>query len=144
MLVPFIFVTRRLISLFVVVFFRGQAMFQVFPLMIMSLMNLMYMLWSQRYKTLAQFRQEIINEATVYIMLICFLVFTNVVLDTTRKDNLGWLVIGLVATNVFQILASTAREQLYIIQEKAAAEKKVKDENSQMQIHIDNRTTIVS
>ena len=144
MLVPFIFVTRRLISLFVVVFFRGQAMFQVFPLMIMSLMNLMYMLWSQRYKTFAQFRQEIINEATVYIMLICFLVFTNVVLDTTRKDNLGWLVIGLVATNVFQILASTAREQLYIIQEKAAAEKKVKDENSQMQIHIDNRTTIVS
>lgn len=130
MLVPFIFVTRRLISLFVVVFFRGQAMFQVFPLLIMSMMNLMYMLWSQRYKTFAQFRQEVINEAIVYIMLICFLVFTNVALDSTRKDNLGWLVIGLVATNVFQILASTAREQLYIIQEKAAAEKKVKDENN--------------
>ena len=105
-------------------------MFQVFPLLIMSMMNLMYMLWSQRYKTFAQFRQEVINEAIVYIMLICFLVFTNVALDSTRKDNLGWLVIGLVATNVFQILASTAREQLYIIQEKAAAEKKVKDENN--------------
>ena len=130
MLVPFIFVTRRLISLFVVVFFRGQAMFQVFPLLIMSMMNLMYMLWSQRYKTFAQFRQEVINEAIVYIMLICFLVFTNVALDSTRKDNLGWLVIGLVATNVVQILAFTAREQLYTIQEKAAAEKKVKDEKN--------------
>jgi hypothetical protein len=102
---PVFFMLRRFVSIFIVVYFRNQPMFQVFPLLVMSVMNCSYILWSVRFKDKGLIintnHQEIVNEVIVYITLVTFLVFTNVSLDIERKENIGWFVIFIISFNMF-------------------------------------------
>jgi hypothetical protein len=98
---PVLFLLRRFISIFIVVYFRNQPMFQVFPLLVMSVINMSFLCWRERYKSKSVNRQEIFNEFVVYMTLVSFLIFTNTAIDHLRKSDIGWYVIALIALNMF-------------------------------------------
>lgn len=100
MIVPIFMLLRRLIVISIVIYMRHQAMFQVVPILWTSLFNLCYMLWTRRFYERYDYYQELINEAVVYLIMVAFLIFTNLSIDNQRKDEIGWLLVFLISLNI--------------------------------------------
>jgi hypothetical protein len=87
------FMLRRLIAIIIFVFQENSPYFQVIELMMMSILNLSYMLTSRPFNTVRENRIEIINEVCYLLMTYLFSVIVNQAIDVKMKTIIGWVMI---------------------------------------------------
>tara|TARA_B110000285_G_C15048749_1_gene575822 strand:- start:828 stop:1172 length:345 start_codon:yes stop_codon:yes gene_type:complete len=100
MIVPIFMLLRRLMIIAIVIYMGNYPIFQVIPILWTTFFNLCYMLWTRRYYENYHYYQELINEGVVYIIMVAFLLFTNIAIPNVRRDEIAWLVVLLLSLNI--------------------------------------------
>jgi hypothetical protein len=99
MIVPIFMLLRRLVIIAIVIYI-DKPIFQVIPILWTTFFNHCYMLWTRRYYENYHYYQELINEGVLYIIMVAFLLFTNIAISNDRKDEIAWLVVFLLSLNI--------------------------------------------
>ena len=108
-----IFLLRRLITAFVLVFFLESPIFQTLCQMLMSLLYLIYLFLVKPYEEPFENKLEIFNEIMYVMLTYSLLMFSDLHYNYDIKFNIGWGFIMLfmfqLSVNVLLIVYSTLK-----------------------------------
>lgn len=79
----FIFYERRLLSIWIVVYYQEHVYFQVVPLVAMSVANMMYIIGRRPF--IQTNEVELVSEMLIYVTLLIFLLYTDTSMDYNRR-----------------------------------------------------------
>ena len=95
-----IFITRRFLTVIVIVFLREFSYFQLLILIIFSLLNLIYLVVMKPMLTKSENKIEIIDEICIYLIVITMSVLLNIAISEELKNLLGWVLINIMILNI--------------------------------------------
>ena len=102
------FLSRRLLTSFILVAAEAHPYFQASSLLVLSTMSFIYLSVEKPMESLLANRIEIFNEAC--ILLCCYVTFIqcNMSIKDEGKSFLGWFFIGTAGFNIFINVAATS------------------------------------
>ena len=101
----FFFILRRFISGVNLIVLETQPYFQITVLLIMSVINMNYIIGYRPLKNSNIL--ELINEITIYLVILIMANFMNAAMPTQMADQMGWILIGIVGMNMFNNICIT-------------------------------------
>lgn len=120
----FYFIMRRFISSMTLIVLIDYPYFQLVILLALSLMNMNYLIGTKPLRDANIL--ELLNEMTIYIVVLMMCNFMNSAMPLQLADQLGWILIGVVACNMIinitvtcvNMLKSFISANSYILVEK--------------------------
>ena len=112
-----IFMTRRLITALVLVLMYDFPFFQTQLLLVMSAMNVIYMVSFQPLSDKLQNRIEILNEVTILLCCYCLDMFLDIAIPLEGRDIIGWALMFFASLNIvinISIIVSSTFLGMYV------------------------------
>jgi len=122
----FYFVMRRLASAFVLVFLDAYPFFQCSAMMIFSTLNFIYVASVFPLYNPAENKSELLNELAILLCCHVMTLFLNVAIPPSLNSTLGWVIIGVIASNIFANLCIVGYQTLNGIYTTRKANKRQK------------------
>ena len=95
-----LFLLRRLATMSVLVLLSDFPYFQIVILLVLSQIQMMYLLDCSPLATKKQNKIVFFNEISTYLVIHISFHFLNPIMDNVLKQSLGWLIIGLISLNI--------------------------------------------
>ena len=108
-----IFLQRRFMSVFVLVYLEKLPFFQTTLLMVFSTCNFIYIVVNYPLKTLEENRIEVFNEGSILTCCHLMTTFLNVAIPIDFKDQLGYVLIGVATLNIAVNLSLVVHNSIY-------------------------------
>ena len=99
------FLYRRFLSVLILVFLDQWPFFQCTFMMVLSSINVVYMLVVKPLQSKGDNRLDLFNEACILAVCHCMTICLNVALPSEANDLLGWVMVALTSLNILANLA---------------------------------------
>ena len=137
------FLSRRFLSVLVLVFMSSFPFFQCNLLLAFSITNLAYMISCQPLKSARANKVEIFNETIIYICCLIMSNFLNVAMPLDLRDLLGWILMGFASLNIVVNIGLTSQESLSDMRRRSKLNKFTKRAQRTLQTKLANREKLM-